>query len=395
MTDYKLIKKLAFEDKDYLVALRRHFHARPELSAKEYETAKKIEEELRKSGLNPKRVGETGVYAEINGELKGGKVIALRADTDALAVQEEGDKPYKSAVAGVSHACGHDAHTASLIGAARILAKNKKLFGGTVRLCFQQGEEYGIGAKIFIDEGCLDGADRCFGIHAASDVDDGKVAITKGATNASVDWFGVEITGKSAHITAPDKGADALLAAAKTAYAAKSVAENATQEPVLAGIGKLDAGTAYNAVAATARIEGTVRAFSQRARQAVRNALEELIALSCKERGCTAKTEWKDFTSPLVNCEKVTDEVRKTASGLFGAENVVTDRAASFGGDDFAEFILRVPGVYAFMGTRNPSLPDTCLPHHSSRFDIDENAVCNSAALYAAYAIDFLSGKNA
>ncbi len=391
----KYITDKVRENAEYIVNLRRYFHRYPEISAKEYRTAEKIEEELDKLGIAHERVGETGVYAEIDGAAEGDKTIFLRADIDALAVNEEHESPYKSEVSGVSHACGHDAHTASLLGAAKVLSENRRLFGGKVKLAFQQGEEFGIGAKIFIGGGYLDGADRSFGIHVASYVDVGKVIAASGANNASVDYFKITVQGKSAHITTPEQGADALGAAAQIATSLQTLKARTVSatESLLIGVGKLTAGTAYNVVAEQAEIEGTVRAFSAQPRKAIQKAIDSLSAALAATYGCTAKTVWKDFTSPLINDDKSTEEVRTVASELFGAENVIRTRVPSLGGDDFAEYILKVPGAYAFMGSRNEKIPETCAAHHSNNFDIDERALINSAALYAAYAVNYLNNN--
>lgn len=390
----KYITDKVRENAEYIVNLRRYFHRHPEISAKEYRTAEKIEEELDKLGIAHRRVGETGVYAEIDGAAEGDKTIFLRADIDALAVNEEHESPYKSEVSGVSHACGHDAHTASLLGAAKVLSENRRLFGGKVKLAFQQGEEFGIGARIFIADGLLDGADRTFGVHMASHTDVGKIIAASGPNNASVDWFGITVKGKSAHITTPERGADALGAAARIAAELQSVKAGCISptESLLVGVGKLTAGTAYNVVAERAEIEGTVRAFSPQSRELIKRRITEFASSTAAVYGCSAETEWKDFTSPLINDEKSTAEVANTAKKIVGINNVITARTPSLGGDDFAEYILKVPGTYAFIGSRNGAVPETCEAHHSTRFDIDENALTIAASLYAAYAVDFLNG---
>lgn len=230
-------------DHQHVVNLRRYFHMNPETAKEEFGTAKRIEEELDKLGIEHKRVGETGVYAEIKGNLAGDKTIVLRADIDALDVEEAHECPYKSTIPGKMHACGHDAHAAALVGAARILAANKDKFGGTVRLTFQQGEEIGYGARLFVDGGYLDGADRTFGIHVSSAYDVGKVVASVGPNNASVDWFRISVHGKSAHVSTPHLGVDALYIASQIVVAIQALITRRTNplESILIGIGKLDA----------------------------------------------------------------------------------------------------------------------------------------------------------
>jgi len=204
-----LVKNEVDELLDHIIDLRRYFHQHPEISKNEYNTASKIEEELKNIGLTPIRVGETGVYAEIVGK-NTGKILALRADIDALPISEETDLEFKSVNPGVMHACGHDIHTASLLGAARILYKNKDKINGSIKLIFQQAEEIGFGAKVFIEQGYMNNVDNVFGVHIASNLKVGTVACVNGANNASVDYFKIHIKGKSSHIATPEEGVDAL-----------------------------------------------------------------------------------------------------------------------------------------------------------------------------------------
>lgn len=341
-------------------------------------------------------MGETGVYAEITGELQGkGKRIILRADIDALDVQEENETIYKSKISGKMHACGHDAHAASLLGAARILKANTDKFYGTVGLVFQQGEEIGYGAKIFIENGYLDHADRVFGIHVTSAYDVGKVTATAGPSNASVDWFRIHVQGKSAHVSTPELGVDALFIASQIVTAVQAIITRRTSptDNVLIGIGKLVAGTAYNVIAQEASLEGTVRAFTEDVRKNTKKQIESVAESIAKAYGGTVTVEWKDFASPLINDKETTEEVAGVIASLFGEDNLVTDKKPSFGGDDFAEFILKVPGTYAFVGTRNSNKPEPAVAQHNSYFDIDEEALKVSVGLLATYAIEFLNGE--
>ena len=188
------IKEYILAEKEYLVNMRRQFHAHPEISLKEFETCKTIERELDSMGIPHRRVGETGVYGWIDGKKAGdGKIIVLRADIDALAMDDLKDVPYCSQNSGVCHACGHDAHTATLLGAAKVLKQKENEFSGQVRLFFQQAEEIGQGGRLFVQENLLDGAARVFGAHVASGLASGKIALTKGPQNASCDYFKIKI----------------------------------------------------------------------------------------------------------------------------------------------------------------------------------------------------------
>lgn len=391
-TEKKLYEQV-LQEQPYVTALRRHFHKHPELSAKEYHTAEKIEEELDKLGISHRRVGDTGIYAELTGDNPEGRTIVLRADTDALPVTEEHICEYTSQNPGVMHACGHDAHTASLLGAAKVLSANRSLFSGTVRFAFQQGEEIGYGARLFVDGGFLEGADRTFGVHVASDVEAGKAAIVPGPNNASVDWFRIRVQGRSAHVSTPQQGVDALYIASQIVVAAQALITRRTSpmDNVLIGIGKMTAGTGYNIVAQEAELEGTIRVLTEPLRRETKERLEQLAASVARTFGGNVSFTWKDFTSPLVNDDASAEEVQRTAAALFGSDKVITRREPTLGGDDFAEFILQVPGAYAYVGSRNPRRPETCVAHHNACFDIDEEALRVATALYAVYAADFLN----
>lgn len=385
-------------DHEYIVALRRHFHKHPEIAKEEFNTALKIEEELEKIGLEHKRVGETGVYAEIQGTGKSAdgsalKTIVLRADIDALPIQETHICEYTSEIPGRMHACGHDAHTATLVGAARILNKHKDLFSGTIRLTFQSGEEIGYGARVFVNSGLLDGADRSFGMHAASNLPCGKVAVVPGPNNASVDWFKITVKGYPAHVSTPQLGSDAVYIASQIVISTQAIItrRSSPMDNVLVGIGTIKAGDAYNIVAQNAELEGTIRALTPEVRENTKKMLCEISEQTAKMFGGTAEIEFKDFTSPLINDEKSTEEVQKTAVKILGEENVIKSRPASLGGDDFAEYILKVPGTYAYFGTGNPAKEGTTSAHHDSKFDIDEDSLIQSVSLYTFYAIDFLN----
>lgn len=386
-------------DHEYIVELRRFFHQYPELPKEEFGTQKRIEQELDKLNIPHRRVAVTGVYAELTGTKpcaagQQTRTIVLRADIDALPVTEENDVPYASKCSGVMHACGHDAHNASLVGAARILSANRDKFSGKVIFTWQPGEEIGYGARIIIDEGNIDQADRSFGIHLASNVPLGSVVLMPGPNNASVDWFRIRIHGLGAHVSTPELGVDAAYIASQIVVAAQALVTRRTSpmDNVLIGIGKITAGTAYNVIAQEAELEGTIRVMTPELRRATKERLENLAKATAALYGGTAELEWKDFTSPLINDSLATAEAQKTAVSLFGEEHVIRQRKPSLGGDDFAEYILRVPGVYAYVGSANAEKANTQVAHHNSTFDIDEDCLSISAALYTCYAIEYLNG---
>ena len=372
--------------RDELIALRREFHRDPELGLHEYHTAERIERELDKSGIPHERVGETAVVARLQGTGEGSGVCVLRADIDALPIQETNDVPYRSQTPGVMHACGHDAHTACLLGAAKVLSAHRADFGGEVRFLFQPAEEIGQGARPLVKAGVLDGADRVFGLHTASDLPSGTVGLRPGCNNAAVDHFTVRIHGKSAHVSTPQLGADALYIASELVVAMQAIVTRMTSpvDPVLIGVGKLRAGTAYNAVAEEAVLEGTTRTLLPETRAHVRASIDAAAAHLSALYGGKAEVEWEDFASPLLNDAAVCEEASKIAAAL--GIPVTKDRTLSLSGDDFAEYLLCTRGAYAYLGTANAGKPHTCVSNHRGDFDIDEDALPLGTALCAAYA---------
>ena len=362
----------------------------PELSMQEFRTAQRIEEELDRLGIPHTRVGETGVLGTLRGKKEGGRAVVLRADIDALPIEETHECAYRSQNPGVMHACGHDAHAACLLGGAKILAEHRDAFGGEVRLVFQPAEEIGQGAKPFIATGVLDGADRVFGLHTAHDLRSGTVGLKPGLNNAAVDHFRVEVHGKSTHVSTPHLGTDALYIASQIVVAVQGLVTRMTSpvEPVLIGVGKLNAGTAYNAVAETAVLEGTTRMFSPESRAHLRETINAAAAHISALYGGTAEVEWDDFATPLTNDAGVCGEVERVADVL--GIPATANRALSLSGDDFAEYLLQTKGAYAYLGTANPKKPHTCISNHRGDFDIDEETLPLGAELYAAYALSVL-----
>ena len=378
-----------------LTEWRRDFHRHPEIAHQEYRTAAVIEAELAKLGIETQRVADTGVLGVLHGLGKGGHTVALRADIDALPVQElDRERPYCSENAGVMHACGHDGHTACLLGGAALLAAHKNDFGGEVRFLFQPAEEVGGGAVPLIEAGALGSAERIFGLHTAPDIPTGTVGLKPGLNNASVDHFTITVQGRSAHVSTPHLGIDALYIASHIVIAAQALVTRMTSpvEPLILGIGKLQAGTAYNALAETAVLEGTTRAVSVPARARIRRLLDETAQSVAALYGGTVSAEWEDFTAPLLNDPQVTREAASVVDALYGPGHVKSDRALSLGGDDFAEYLLKVPGAYAYLGTGDPDKPGTQGPAHNGAFDLDEDALPMGAALYAGCALGWLRG---
>lgn len=379
-------------EKEYMINLRRDFHRHPELSLQERRTAGVIEQELERFEISHSRIGATGVLGILRGTQSGSGVVALRADIDALPIQETNDVEYRSQTDGIMHACGHDAHTASLLGAAKVLSQNRDRFGGELRFLFQPAEETGKGAPDFINAGALDGAERILGLHSAPDLPLGTIGLTPGLNNAAVDHFRILVHGKAAHVSTPQLGADALYAASQIVVAIQGLVARRSSpvEPVLLGVGKFAAGTTYNAVAEYAELEGTTRTISQETRLQVREWIDQTAEQIAAISGAEARVIWSDITSALINDPQVSREAAEVAKGLGDHIQVVTNRPLSLGGDNFAEYQRFVPGCYAYIGTANTDLPSTLNSLHNGNFDLDENALVLGAGLYVGYALWWL-----
>ena len=394
------IKAYIQEERDYLIGLRRYFHAHPEASLEEYETAKKIEEELDKSGIPHKRVGDTGVYAWIDGTgpegTKGQRTMALRADTDALRMEDlkEG-VPYRSQKEGLCHACGHDAHTAMLLTAAKVLQAKKNEFSGQIRLFFQQAEEIGAGARQFVAAGLMEGVDRVYGSHVCSSLPAGTISLTPGPRNASCDYFRIRITGKGAHVSTPHLGVDALYIASQIVVNLQSIVARRTDplDTVVVGVGKLTAGTAYNIVAEQAELEGTTRCFSPETRERTNRRVRETAEELCRLYGAEAEVVFKDFAAPLINDSTAAAEATRVAEEIYGPDRIIHDQQKALGADDFADYLAKAKGIYGFIGTGNPADPNTLSAHHHGLFDLDEESLLGGCNLYVDYALAYLKGE--
>jgi amidohydrolase len=384
----------ALARRDRLVQTRRHLHQHPEVSLREVNTAAFIEAELDRLGVPHERVGATGVLGHVwGGRGQRGPTVCLRADFDALPVQETADVPYRSLVDGAMHACGHDAHLTCLLGAAELLCERRDEFAGEVRLVFQPGEEIGAGARPFVEAGCLAGVERIFGLHTASDLPCGTVGVKTGVNNASVDHFTVTVHGKSAHVSTPQRGVDALYVASAIVVGLQALVTRRTSpvEPLIIGVGSLHAGTTYNALAESAVMEGTTRAVSVELRAWVKENIDALVQATAAAYGATATVEWEDFTAPLVNDAEPCDEARSVVDAVLGAGHVERGRALSLGGDNFADLMVlpdpAVPGAYLYLGTCSERVAGSGEPHHSCTFDIDEDALPIGVAVLAGCAL--------
>lgn len=376
-------------DEAYLTDTRRHLHAHPELSQKEYATAAFIRGELERFGIGYRTVGETGTLGRIDGKSPG-KTVLLRADIDALPMEEQTGLAYTSQNNGVMHACGHDFHTAALLGAAKVLSEIRDSFDGTVLLAFQQAEEFGHGSKYFVEEGLTRGYDRAFGIHVSPAHPVGTIALTRGADAASCDYFRIIVKGRSAHISKPHLGNSALSAAAELAVQLPKLQSTVLDplENAVIGIGSLHAGTSWNIIPDEAVLEGTIRTVSHEAQSILTEKITSAVKGIAHLYGTEAEIEWETFSPALINDDDAFEEAYRISAELVGEENVFTDKnlLMGFGADDFAEFIRYEKGVYVHVGAAGED-KNSCVSLHSPYLAPDERALKIMAELHIRYAL--------
>lgn len=376
-------------NESYLVETRRYLHKQPELSMKEYNTAAFIRSELSRSGIEYRAVGETGTFARIDGKTPG-KTVLLRADIDALPIREKTGLAFSSENDGVMHACGHDFHTAALLGAAKELSEMRGAFSGTVLFAFQQAEESQHGSKFFEQEGLTKGYDRAFGIHISPAFPVGKIALTRGTDAASCDYFKITLRGKSAHISKPHLGLDALAAAAELALKLPSIQPRKLDplESSIIGIGKLTAGTSYNIIANEAVLEGSIRTLTFETQEFLQNEVRKTAEAVAAFYDVNPEIELETFAYPVINDDDAFDEAYAAAVEVVGKENVITGKKLimGFGADDFSAFLRHAKGVYVHVGTANDT-ENSQLPLHSDRLTPDERALEIMKNLHIQYAV--------
>ncbi len=371
------------------VEFRRRIHQNPELLYQEHDTAALVEAELRRLGLQVTTgIAGTGVVGRLCGGR--GKTVLLRADMDALPIQETGGLPYRSQNQGVMHACGHDAHTAMLLTAAKVLSAHKERLNGTVTFMFQPAEEGGRGAYKMIEEGVLDGVDAAFALHVDSVNYAGTVAIRSGASQASADRFAITVKGQGGHAGYPHDAVDPVVVCAQTIIALQSIISRETPPwaPTVITIGKIEAGTINNVIPDTATILGTVRAFDPSIRQLMQTRVTEIARGISTTMRATADVAWSPGCPPLVNTPEGFEVVTAALRQVVG-EGKILDRELEMGGEDFAFLLERVPGAMYRLGVRHPDWTEV-RSLHTANFNLDESALPLGAATMASTAIHYL-----
>lgn len=364
-----------------MLSMRRDLHRHPELSWQENRTAEKICAQLRRLGVDYRHsIAGTGVVAEIPGRMAN-RVIALRADMDALPVHEETELPFSSNVDGVMHACGHDGHTSMLLGAASLLVKDRVL-PATVRLIFQPAEETGRGALAMVDAGVLDDVVMVFGGHLDRHYPTGEIAVTDGAVNASSDRFTIEITGQGGHAARPHESIDAVVVGSLMVMAIQTIVSREINpaHPSVVSVGRFDAGTAANVIAGGAKLEGSIRSQDATVREHLHTAIRRVAESVGKLHGARVSVDIEMGTPVVMNEGAITSLARRAAGKAVGEAQVCEMTNVNMGGEDFGYYLNHVPGCYVRFGGQIPGKEN--YPAHSSKFDFDEAALVSGAAYY-------------
>ncbi|MTC72029.1 M20 family metallopeptidase [Providencia sp. wls1914] len=373
-----------------MITFRRDLHSHPELPFEEVRTTKRIAEELAKIGIEYRLTEPTGIIADIKGG-KPGKTVALRADIDALPVQELNDSlEYKSTNQGKMHACGHDAHTAMLLTAAKALYEVRDELKGNIRLIFQPAEEIAQGAKAMVKQGAVDNVDNVFGMHIWSTTPSGKVSCNVGGTFASADLLVVKFKGRGGHGSMPEATVDAAIVASSFVMNLQAVVsrETSSLDSAVVTIGKMEVGTRFNVIAENAVLDGTVRCFDIETRTRIEAAIRRYAEHTAAMYGATAELDYIYGTLPVINEERSALLAQSVISEAFGENALMAERPTP-GGEDFSFYMENIPGCFALLGSGNPE-KDTQWAHHHGCFNIDEDVMASGAELYAQYAWSYL-----
>ena len=384
---------------DRIIRWRRDLHRIPEIGTQLPKTQAYVTACLDEMGI-PYRKGarDSGVIADIEGGLPG-KRVAFRADMDALEIGEETGLPFASKHPGRMHACGHDAHTAMLLGAGKVLWEHRDWLRGNVRLIFQTAEEGVTGARIAIADGCLDGVDAVFGTHIGTlmgtEIPSGKILISRGCCMASGDHFTITVRGAGCHGSSPEKGVDPVHIAAHVLLALEGIQarETSALEPAVVTIGRIHGGDANNVIPDTVLMGGTIRALDRGVRDRVALRMREIAEGTALALGGSAFMELTQSVPPVVNDPGMADLAARAAREVAGDTNVEGDRTRPcMGSEDFSLYLEQVPGCFLFLSSADPA-KGTNVSHHSARFNVDESVLWEGSAVFAAIAERFLNGE--
>lgn len=376
---------------EQVITWRRHLHQRPEVAFHEHETAQFVRETLaRIPGLVISRPTETSVMARLVGGTPG-RVVAVRADLDALPIHEENDVAYRSQVDGAMHACGHDGHTAMVLGLATLLARHRDLLAGEVRFFFQHAEELAPGgAEEMVQQGVMNGVDSVIGIHLWAPMPVGRIGIVSGPAMAAPDVFQCTIIGKGGHAAIPQETVDPIPIGAQVVMALQQIVSRNVDpfDPAVVSVTEFHAGTTNNVIPGTARLAGTVRTFDATLRKRIPEIMERVIKGVCAAHGATYQLTFDRGYRPVVNDPAVCARLAQVVERTFGP-NVLLPTRPTMGGEDFSAYLQKAPGVFAFIGAGN-AVEEIVYPHHHPRFNINEASLAIGLRYLTAATLDLL-----
>ncbi len=379
-----------------VVTIRHDLHAHPELSGHEEHTKYLVKGILEASGYEVKEFDtHYGLIADLNSKTIDKKRVAIRADMDALPIEEHTKVPYASRVAGVMHACGHDSHTAIALGCAIALAEFKEELPGNVRFIFQPSEESKEGGSTqMIAGGALKNVDAIFGLHAYPYLSTGQIGYKYGVMMASADVFNIEIFGKASHGARPHEGVDAILVTSMIVNSLNHIVSRRIDplHPAVISLGTINGGSAPNIICDHVMLKGTVRTLNEKIRKKIPQMMEESIKGITKSMGALFNFDYEFGQPELVNNDEMVDIIIKVAKEIIGEKNCIDLKEPVMGGEDFSEYLQLVPGAFFRLGTCN-DIKKTCVSQHNSRFNVDDDALQTGMKILTAAALEIIGGK--
>ena len=381
--------------KDEIIAIRRTLHENPEIGYEEFNTSRLIKEFLTKEGIVYEEYAKTGVCALIKGkQADNGKVIAVRADIDALPLEDKKKCSYASKIKGRMHGCGHDGHTSILLGVAKLINRNRDIFGGTVKLIFEPAEETTGGAKVMIKEGVLENpkVDVMCGLHVEETIDCGSIMVRKGTVNAASNPFNITIKGAGGHGAYPDTAIDPIVIAGHVITSLQSIVSREIKpvNPSVVTIGSIHGGTAQNIIPSEVKMSGIIRTMTNEDREFAKQRLKEIVNGICTTFRGSAEIEIEESYPCLYNDDDMVDLLEKSAIEILGVENVKLQKNPKLGVESFAYFANEVPSVFYFLGIRNEK-KGIIHSAHNNLFDIDEDALPIGVAIQCEIAVNYLT----
>jgi amidohydrolase len=395
-TDGRTIDAWLAEHGEGLVAIRRNLHAHPELSGEEHATTELVAERLALAGLSPRRLRSgTGLVCDLDGVDTDGPLLAIRSDLDALGMDDEKDVPYRSQVAGVSHACGHDVHTTVGLGLALYFAHHRDELGGRLRFIFQPAEERVPGGALdVLDDAGLDGVDAVIGLHCDPKLDTGQIGLRSGAISSAADMALIRLGGPGGHTARPEQTVDTISLAAQLIQQLPSRLGELIGDPghVKVVFGSIHAGDAANVIPTHCELKASVRTPLQEVWETLPVAFEKALTQVLDGSGAEFELDYTHGVPPVVNEPEFTELVRRAATGELGAE-AITPAVQSWGGDDFAWYTRQVSGSYVRLGVHDPDSNLPRLDLHVGRFDVDERAIGVGVRVLAATVHQFFAER--